>query len=166
MSRYRLFALLGTLATLFLPFAYISETRGNLTNVVIWAGLLWYNSNLEIFGFQGNGSESFQTDWLASDGLYHNYFDPMFIVGIAVLILLLANIGISVISSEKKNKNAAAIILIICGIGLTIARLAALGQEDLSFYTQSDGLFGTFTYIEVPLALIYSLVFGILDLRQ
>lgn len=162
----RIFALIGSIAMLVLPFAYVSQSIGDAATVVTWMGLLWVDIESQVFGFQGGESGTFQLSWLEENGLYHSYFDPLFFVGVIVLITLIVNIGLSVVASEKKNKSVPGLILIIAGVLLLIIRLAALGEDDLSFYTKSSFLGTTFTYIEIPLGFIWGLIFGILDLKK
>jgi len=163
----RLLALIGTLVVLIVPFSFISITSPNITTTV-FMGFLYYSQkqDVSINFFDNQKSGTFQFDWLKDGGLYHSYFDPLFAIGVLLVLVLLANIGIAVVSSKQKNARLPALILILAGIGILILRLVALGDNNGSFYTTRNTLFGEQTYLEIPIGLIWALIFGLLDMRQ
>jgi hypothetical protein len=65
-------------------------------------------------------------------------------------------------ATSKDRKNVPALLLLISSIGLLTIRFVVLGDNDLSFYYQSDILL--YTYIEIPLSAILGIIFAIFDL--
>lgn len=161
----RLFSLIGIVLVLALPFAFVQDTFGNISQTTTSAGLLWITTQGEFFGFQGEDTSFFEIDWISEDGLYHVYFGQFWYVGIIIVILLLLGIFSAITGTQNKNRTTAALLLLLSGIGLLVLRLLVLSDRDLSFYSSSDGFIER-TYIEIPVGFIIALVFSILDFRN
>ncbi|MCE7737370.1 MAG: hypothetical protein GPJ54_20945 [Candidatus Heimdallarchaeota archaeon] len=157
----RLFALIGILILLFLPFTYtritLESTFGD-TTVNSLQGYFWINTN-------GDGidteTDTFETDWIEEGSVYEAYFGKDYRpVGIIILALLFVGLAFAVLDSDSKKS---AYILLICGIALFALRFLELSDNDTFFYDSEEALGITLTYLEVPVGFIASLIFGLID---
>jgi hypothetical protein len=162
----RLWALIGIIAVLLLPFSIVQINIGDNVSSTSSFGLLWLSTEGEAFGFQSSDSETFNLDWIDDGGVYHSgsYFGDLWYFGLVLVVLLIVGAALAVLSDQ--NKSVPALILLICGILLLVLRLVELNDNDSSFYDSSEFFGITTTYLEVPLGFIISLIFSILDLRS
>lgn len=166
----RTFALIGAILVLLLPFSvyWITlDSQLGKTTIRGGDGLLYYNTHTEVGSSTHDETKSFGGKWLDKNGVYAGYFstsndDAARYVGLIVIVLLIAAIALAV----ARPSNAAAIVLIVCGILLLIMRFRKLDDANTSFYDKSSTFGITTTYIEIPLGFILALIFGLVDLKK
>jgi hypothetical protein len=167
----RLWALIGIIALLILPFSIVRTTTsflGEDTTTTNSFGFFWLSTDTELFGRQYEDSEVFNLDWLDDNGVYQSgsYFGELWYLGLVLVIVLIVGAVLAVTADRNNNKSVPAIILLISGILLLILRLVELSDNDTSFYDSTEILGIEFTYLEIPLGFIIALIFSLLDFRS
>ncbi|MHA2502506.1 MAG: hypothetical protein ACXAE3_06545 [Candidatus Kariarchaeaceae archaeon] len=158
----RVKALLGSLSLLLLPFAVILQSLGDISSSRTFQALFWFSTDSNLLGFENRTSSTFSSSWFSEGGLYQQYFGSLALLGYAIMAISLAAVILSLMATSKDRKNVPALLLLISSIGLLTIRFVVLGDNDLSFYYQSDILL--YTYIEIPLSAILGIIFAIFDL--
>lgn len=164
----RLFALVGIILLLVLPFSIVrTTTESNLgdSTLVEYLGLLYFRSTFETdtLNLDFEDSEAFQSDWLEEDNTYDSYFGDLLVIGLLVLVLLILGIGLAATETDKNNSTY---ILMVSGLLLFILRFLHLSDSDSSFYEKTEFGGASFTMMEFPIGFIIAMIFGILDFRQ
>ena len=150
------FVLIGAVVELVLPFAIISwEVIGNVVFKGNY-GLLYYSYE-DLFGSK---TGTIAADWFTSDGVYNTYFGDLWTLGVLVLLLTLTSLGLAVV--ERKGR-VSELLLLSSGLILILLRFFVLGDQELSFYQNSDS-FVSSSYTEIPLAGITAIIFVIISL--
>ena len=128
----RLFALIGAVLLLVAPFAITSWSVGENLGGTDYYGYLFYSSEGDFFGWNGEKSSSFSLEWFEDGNVFDLYFGDLAILGIITLVLIIATIALAFIDGSKSKRAPG--LLIICGILLLVLRLMVLGDNDLSLY--------------------------------
>lgn len=158
----RKFALIGAVLFLIIPFAYISAS-GPAYDFTGTHGFLYTKTQGTIWIFSDNSSESFSFSWFESDNYYNNVFGDLWVIGVISLILTVVTAGLAFVDTREKRSG---IMLLVASVLVLFLRLSVLNNDDLSFYSTNDTLFGETKYLELPLGPLIAIVFSLLDLKE
>jgi hypothetical protein len=151
---------------LILPFAFIRTTNNVLgdTTTTTSYGFFYWRSNLDLGAIEISDSDSFELDWLSSDGVYSShYFGDLWFLGVIMVISLLVGLALSITETKTNNSTY---ILLASGILLLIMRYFQISDNNTFFYDKEEFAGFSQTYIEIPVGCIIGLIFAALEFKK
>ncbi len=160
----KLLPIFGGLSILLAPIVFSTTSLGDTNTGTTIFGFFYLIVRTDILGIEHETQETFKASWFEKNGTYTNFFGDYLLFAMVGLVLAIVSIIIGFRIKRHQSGRIGGLTTLLSSLIILGIRFLELSNNDRSFVYKESLLGVEFRYLEIPIAALLGMFFGIFAL--